>query len=247
MDNSQMIMHTETEYSSRMTNVKLFTRAIKLNNLLLDASFDDSFKHTLRIINELHRFKARISQDSSFSRYVLKKVDIELHSKYLILLRTAILCSGANASDLSKNEQQYNFEKLVKYINSKEFKTYIRKDKNMKMMLRVYNLLINADRRESAVRDAFLKTYYSLKEFKAMKIKDDMKKDKNSTKLRQAIMDLVRLSFSYTENTDYSVHIFSKFGFPTIVAWLNDDLIEGKLDQCRMNKQLQNYVFSSNV
>lgn len=245
MDNSQIKVHTETEYNSRMKNVKLFTRAIKLNNLMLDASFDDRFKHTLRIIDELENFKTRIPQHiPSFTTYyrVLRKVDIELTSKYFLLLRTAIFYPGANKSDSSNNEEQhYNLEKLVRNITSNEFYGNISKDKNMKMRLRVYNILINADRRESSVQDAFLNTNHYLKEFKTMKT------DNTSATLRQAIVNLLRLSCVYTEDIEYSHHILRKFGFFTIVDFLCNDITKAKLDHFKMDKHLRNFMFSSMV
>lgn len=249
MDNLQLKMHIETDYQSRMTNVKLFARAIRLNNLILDASNDNIFKNVLELIRILQSFKIRILENQvPVTQFIQSEVDMELNSKYLLLLRTAILFSAKKTSDSSNNEEvRYNLNNLVKYLSSMEFSEKIGKDKEMNMRLTTYNILINANRRESSVRDAFLNIDRSLREFNALTLglaRGGMKTDNRSANLRNAIVALLRACLTYTEDIDYIFKVCYKFGFQTIYDCMCDDLVEGKFAEMKMNKFLQNYIFS---
>ena len=249
MDKFHVKKYLETDYKSRMTNVKLFARAIRLNNIIMDARADDSFKTILRVIDILLEFKAQISEtDVPVTEYLLKEVNIELNSKYLLLLRTALFNSGGNAEHSSNDEEDSsNLEKIVRYISSKRFKEEIGKDKKMKMRLRVYNIMMNGDREKSCVRGAFLNMNRLLKEFRVLTVgvsRHGMKTDCRSVKLREAIVDLMRVCFLHTKDADYTLKVFYKFGFSNIYDCACDDFIEGKFDELKMNKRLQNYIFT---
>ena len=220
----------ETEYNTLTKNVRFFKRTQKLYNTILDSDYGDEIDTVLNIVHQLfYIIKCLIAAQISNSE--LEELGKEFFAATFMLMRTITL----QVTDKKrKSGPNVGLEPMAKYIQSQVFYDWIEEDEHRRTNVAGYCLLVDANKANVSVQEAFQQVNGYLREF----FENDICSLRHhiNEELVQAVRKLLEVCMDNTEDEDNREDILLEFGFEKIFQCLCDDLVDGSVQHKRMKK-----------
>ena len=213
----------ETEYNSVMRNVRFFKRTKKLYNAVLDSDYAEEIEKALDTVTKIITYIESLKTTQVLRNYV-KDVEKEFFAASFVVIRAVVL----RVTDEKKSNNYRYLESIEKHIQSRGFRGWIETDENRRANMAGYCLLVDADKRNASVQEAFRKVNSYLKEF----FENDRcfsRKHIKEEELVQDVRTLLEVCVENTEDEDNREDILLEFGFEKIFKCLCEDLVQGSV------------------
>ena len=225
--------YEEISYEAVAGNSKKFNSAVKIYNMALNIDIDNC--NIINIIKNIVNIQLHIANipmlEQAKAEHCSNNFQNELTFQRMMLVRT-IIFQSMKCIGTSENATNPMFGDAIRFLWSQEFHDKIEGNDVLKMRMKVYDLLLNADREKLSVQEAFTVVNLHMEAFQKAADEQPVQSQEGAkdSKLREAIENLVRVCLRDTEDPDHCEEMLIKFSFQEIFTCLCNDIIDGKFN-----------------
>ena len=238
--------YEDVSYEAVARNSMIFESAHKIYVMALHIDINNCDIND--ILEDLHQLECnRVSTPTEDDEETISCANFyqnDVALKRMLLIRT-IIFQSIKYIDTSEHVTNPKLENAIRFLRLQQFHEGIEKDEALRMRMKVYVLLINADRQKSSVEEAFVAVNSCMEKIreiareKPMKLVDGVE----DLKLRQAIENLLHVCLRDTNDAEHCEELLIKFSFQDLFACLCNDIIDSKFNTLVLERASWNLCF----